>query len=334
MDRPALTRTTISTPRLLKPFAAANHAKPSHEQVRPYNFLLVAHAAPLAHPPGTIPERFLLVAPYENDPRRWRRLAWTNAYEPGSRYRITTSGRGAEQTVRVQTYRDVLARYRTHPEHKSLAPDGAPCDRQTRGLLRRRPVSAATITYIGKEANRLEDAHAGLIGDLDDVLNHYPDPARDPFDQLARPVLRTLPVKQAAAATGLGERTIKQARAAGNVDPATRAKLTEHAACHARQQLQAAGIKPPHDDHAALAAYHDHHKDATGPHDRRPFADLVIEHARTLIAQAPTCPGCGRPIIKPGRRGPRPKWHSDRCRKRARRGLGLVDRAITSPDGR
>lgn len=74
LDRPAITRTTISTPRLLRPFTHHNRRRPPAKQIRPYNFMLVAHPAPLSHPLGSNPERFLLVAPYNPDPRQWRKL--------------------------------------------------------------------------------------------------------------------------------------------------------------------------------------------------------------------------------------------------------------------
>jgi hypothetical protein len=187
--------------------------------------MLVAHVAPFGHPAGTDPERFLLVAPYEPDPRRWRRLPWTNAYEPGSRHEIITAHEATRRSadgqtpvvfdgeVTVKTYRDVLAEYRTHPEAKSLGPDDNPCHRATIGLLSRRPVKVAAIHHIGKESNRIEEAMSGLFTDLDDVLAEYHDPARDPFQRLVVPVLRELPVAQVAAGARVSARTVKRARA-------------------------------------------------------------------------------------------------------------------------
>ena len=162
LGRPALIRTTISTPRLRRAFAALNKRSTYPEQVKPFNFLLIAHIAPLGHPTGADPSRFLLVAPYNPDPRQWKKLLWTNPYEPGTSYRITTTGQSPEKVARVKTYGDVLERRRARrtpnpPRTKSLGPDGTPCDRETTGLLQRRPVRATTITHIGKEANRLED---------------------------------------------------------------------------------------------------------------------------------------------------------------------------------
>jgi hypothetical protein len=148
------------------------------------------------HPEGADPENFHLVAPWSHDPRQWLKMAWTDRYS-GRRFRITASGQtGGEGTARVKTYADVLAEYRVHPEPKSFGPDAEPCGRQTRGLLSRRPVTAAYITYIGKESNKLDDRQAGLIHDNEEVLNEYPDPRRDPFRTLVLPVLRDCPTKE------------------------------------------------------------------------------------------------------------------------------------------
>ena len=309
LDRPALTRVTNTSPRLLKPFAEHNRKRPVAERIRPYNFLLVAHA----HKPGLqgLPERFLLVAPYESDPRKWRQLEWTNAYEPGSRYRIITEQEAKRRSIDgtapvvfhgeviVKTYRDVLDDYRTHPESKSLGTDDKPCDRATVGLLSRRPVKVAAVHYIGKESNEIEERESGLVRDLDDALTEYRNPEQDPLWQLAVSVLRAFPVAQTAAGAGVSERTVKRAYAGQTVRKDTRAKLTAYAIKHARRQLRAAGIRPPTDPEALLATYH----------NRR--------NARTPEPGPCAC-GCGRPV-KRVRRGPAAKWHSDACRKRAAR---------------
>jgi hypothetical protein len=305
LDRPALTRIAITSPRLLGPFDEHSRKRPAAERIRPYNFQLVAHV----HEPGFqgSSERFLLVAPYESDPRKWRRLPWTNAYEPGSRYEIVPDNGEGEQLanatdgrVIVKTYRSVLADYRTHPEAKSLGPDGKPCNRATVGLLSRRPVKVAAIHHIGKESNRIEDAQSGLVTDLDEVLTEYRAPERDPLWRLTIRALRTLPVEQTAANARVSERTVKRARAGRTISKTARAKLTDHAARHARSQLRAAGRWPPNAREALLVTYLDRH---SAPEASSP----------KLCA----C-GCGQPIRR-GRRGPASKWHSDACRKRGAR---------------
>lgn len=48
----------------------------------------------------------------------------------------------------------LLIEYQAHPEAKSLAPDGAPCGPETRGLLKRAHITAGEFRYVGKETDR------------------------------------------------------------------------------------------------------------------------------------------------------------------------------------
>ncbi len=210
LDRPALSRRTASSPHVLRRFVETPTRRPYPDQVKPFNFLLVAHVAPLGHPPGADPTRFQLMAPYTTDPRQWPTLRWTDTYS-GHRYRITTADMLSPELVRVRSYADVLAEYETHPESKSSA-EGRPCDRLTRGLLARRPVHALSISYIGKESNRLEEVQDGLVHALDDVQEVYVDPRQDPWDTFVRPILRRIPRAQLAHAGGVSERHIQMLR--------------------------------------------------------------------------------------------------------------------------
>ena len=47
-----------------------------------------------------------------------------------------------------------MIEYQEHPEAKSLAPDGAPCEANTNGLLRRGHIVAGEFRYVGKETDR------------------------------------------------------------------------------------------------------------------------------------------------------------------------------------
>ncbi len=197
LDRLAISRLAISSPMMLRPFEGLNKGKDYREQIKPYNFMLAAHVAPFGHPPGVDPARFRLVAPFEPLALKWASLPWRNLYDRTEQtYSITTTSslaeRGEPDEVGVQTLRDVLREYRNHPEAKSLGPDGKVCGRPTRGLLARRPVEVSLVHYIGKEANRLEDVEAGLVGDLDEVLTEYIDPAQDMIRTLVLPVLEGL----------------------------------------------------------------------------------------------------------------------------------------------
>jgi hypothetical protein len=301
LDRPAVTRTTVSTPEILRAFETYNTGKPAHQQIRPYNFLLAAHTATLGHPTGADPERFQLIAPYRRDARQWRKLRWTE-YHTGHSYRITTTGQPTPTTARVQTYRDVLADYRTHPEPKSLGPDGKPCDRATVGELRRRHVRPLPpISHIGKETNKHDERQANLGYDPE-PLTEYADPKRDVYATLVAPVLGEPPVREIAATTGVSTRTVERARAGHTVRPEARDALTAYAIAYARSRLGAAGITPPRDGLAVLAAYLSH-KEAS------------IALARGGDAPVRLCEGPACEQLLTGRQR---RWHSDACRQRAK----------------
>jgi hypothetical protein len=84
-----------------------------------------------------------LIAPYETDPRRWEALQWIDQYsKDGKRYRIRTSGhQGSRGVARVKSYGDVLREYEYHPEAKCDDSSGAPCGKQSVGLLGRRHIA-------------------------------------------------------------------------------------------------------------------------------------------------------------------------------------------------
>jgi hypothetical protein len=264
LDRPAMTRFTVSHPRLLRPFADLNRDKPYSEQVKPHNSLLVAHVKTGGHPADADPARFALVAPYERDPRRWQQLEWRNVYDPSAgpytitdETVITRRGRPlAPRFVGVKTYREVLDAYRVHPEAKSLGPNRDPCKRSTKGYLKRRSVRALLITHIGKETNLLDEIQAGLIGSEEESLLEYADRRRDLWAKLVLPVLRDLPRQRTAAAAGIHRDTLADLLAGrSRPRPPTRARLTAVAASHARASLRELGLTPPRDEFACLARY-------------------------------------------------------------------------------
>ena len=213
--------------------------------------------------------------------------------------------------VFVKTYRDVLADYRTHPEAKSLGPDGQPCHRQTVGLLSRRHVTPIPpLRHRGKEGNRIDEREAG-VADPDATHTEYHESDQDPLWQLTVRSLRKLAdelklnILQIAAGAGVSERTVGRALA-GKLTGTTkraieaRAKLTAYAVRHARAQLRAASIRRPPDREALLAAY------------------LDRQRAPEPEPQLCEC-GCGQPIAAASRRGRTRKYIDETHRKRAQR---------------
>jgi hypothetical protein len=104
--------------------------------------------------------------------------------------------------VTVKTYRDMLTEYAVHPEAKSNAPHGDASGRQTAGILSRRPVTARAISYIGKEANRLDEVQFGLVERSNETLSVYGDTAQAALLDWALPILRRLGVREVARRTG------------------------------------------------------------------------------------------------------------------------------------
>ena len=128
----------------------------------------------LGHPIGADPERFHLIAPYETDPRQVGNDALDRSvFEDGKRYRISASApHGSRTMARVKSYGDVLREYEYHPEAKCADANGAPCRKQTVGLLGRRHIAIDGFTYIGKESNKLEEVEEGGVPSESDVYTN------------------------------------------------------------------------------------------------------------------------------------------------------------------
>jgi hypothetical protein len=207
LSRPAMSRITASSPQVLRPLD--QRQRPYAEAVKPFNFLVSPHVAPLGHPVGVDPQHFHLIAPYTRDARQWTKLRWTDVYS-GEAFRITTGSPAVgDATARVQSYGNVIARYRTHPEAKSLGPDGAPCGRRMVGLLQRRRVVLGELVHIGKETNRLEEVEQGLVHDWPEVQLVFREPRGDSWATEVLPVLRSIPRMELARATGASKRTLR-----------------------------------------------------------------------------------------------------------------------------
>jgi hypothetical protein len=211
IDRPALSRVSATKPEIVRRLNHALKRAPYSEQVKPTNFVLAAHVKPMGYPEGADPEHFQLIAPHSSNPKEWLKLPWIDRYS-GKRFPITTLDGGSSQTARVKSYRDVLEEYAKHPEPKSAGPDGEACGRSTRGLLTRRHVHAASIYYVGKESNFLEDVESGLLHDWEEVQQKYFDPHEDVWTNEVVPILKRMPRAELARQAGVSERYIQSLR--------------------------------------------------------------------------------------------------------------------------
>lgn len=221
LDRPAISRVSISSPAMLRAFSSDG---PYRDRVKPFNFALSAHVASNGHPAGVDPEHFHLFAPFESDARKWLTLPWRDVHS-GREFAIATGHDVPYWAVGVKSYRDVVETYATHPEPKSAAQDGTECDRTTIGLLSRREVRATGITYVGKESTRVEDVEQGLVHSWDEVLGRYHDEESEWRDVLL-PKLRAMTRSNASSLLGISERSISALRS-GRAKPskATRKRM-------------------------------------------------------------------------------------------------------------
>jgi hypothetical protein len=200
-DLPAIGRTTVSSPFLMKSLESLNAGKPYSEQIKPFNFLLTSNVSPFGHPLGANPDKFHLISPYDSDSRKWLEKEWIDQHS-GKKYRITTRGDyGTRHVARVKTYGEVVEEYESHPESKCADADGKPCDRKTMGLLQRRHLKVEQIKCIGKESNNLEEIDAGTIRDQN-VYTEYLDPKRTEWISKIQPALKKQPLHLLVKACG------------------------------------------------------------------------------------------------------------------------------------
>ena len=222
--RAAVGRITVSSPAMLRPLKGLNIGKSYADQIKPFNFIISCHVRPLGHPIGTDPKEFQLVAPYETDPAHWSGL-WIDQYS-AKQFRITTTGmHGSRSKARVKNYGEVLREYAFHPEAKCAGGDSMPCDKLTTGILKRRRVAINSISFIGKESNRLEEVEEKSITDAASAYTEYPDTSRDEWVTEYLPTLKKMRVTDLQRASGLSRATIQAIRAGRLPHPSNRALL-------------------------------------------------------------------------------------------------------------
>jgi hypothetical protein len=145
LRRPAMMRMTATTPGLLARL---------RDHTRPFSFFLCPVLDPaIGCPAGVDPHHFTPIARFSKHADRWWGSVCVNIHD-GRQYRLAPTQRPRLDRVIPQTLASVLRAYLTHPESKSLGPDGQPCGPETRGLLQRTKVVEDQRHYIGKEADR------------------------------------------------------------------------------------------------------------------------------------------------------------------------------------
>jgi hypothetical protein len=194
-------RIAISTPHVM---AALRHL--DRDKARPYNFALSPVLVNLTGAPCT------LLAPFEKDSRRWRKMPYVNIHDG-----TVCTLEPPVQPVLPQTFDLVFAQYNEHLEAKSLAPDGTLCKPDTQGLLQRYPVTATSFHHIGKETERgWEDPED--ISTLLPTLIRYGHDGGSSNERLSQ-ALQRIPLETLERRTGLSRHTILRARRGQKVHP-------------------------------------------------------------------------------------------------------------------
>jgi hypothetical protein len=207
MHRPAVMRTSVSTPGLRKRFEGFNRKKPFAKQIKPFNFLLSITVPSIewpriAHECGG----FHLIAPYSRNPLEWFKSSWTDLYS--NRIHRIRSRKAANGTaIRVQDFEDVLTRFRDHPESKSGDAEGNRSDSETTGLLGRLHLQVLSVLHIGKETNLLEQQEEGVL---------LADPQAVYFGggewETTRPNLDGVSISELAVRSGVSQRMLRNLR--------------------------------------------------------------------------------------------------------------------------
>jgi hypothetical protein len=112
---------------------------------------------------------------------------------------------------RRKTFGYILRLYPCHPESKFLAPDGAPCEAGTRGLLKRASVNGGQLRYVGKETDR-QWTEGEDISLLTFKPIEYVPCGKVPADPILRDEIAKRGVRELVRVTGLSHHTIKAIR--------------------------------------------------------------------------------------------------------------------------
>jgi hypothetical protein len=145
LRRPALSRYAATNPGLWRWFASLNKGRAYPDQVKPFGFLYALHTGRRAAAKSQHP-----IAPFDRSPE----LAVRKAFDRVTGEPIAPEG--------LQTYAEALAGYHLSPESKFRG--GEAFDQ---GPTERRHIMARGFEFIGKEADRFEEAFvAGANSEL------------------------------------------------------------------------------------------------------------------------------------------------------------------------
>lgn len=216
VDLPAMMRIVLSTPHVLSRL---------DYETRPYNFLFCPLIDGVAgYPQNVDPQQFTVITQFTKDRDQWIHAQCTNVCD-GKVYQLALTQNSKLEKLIPQTFGYVLRLYLSHPEAKSLAPDGTPCVGDTQGLLRRASVVAKEIPrFVGKETDRrwsqVEDASLLTFSPIE----YQPD-GNVVADSALRKQISRCGMRPLIRQTGLSQHTIEAIRLGKEVRRSTLARI-------------------------------------------------------------------------------------------------------------
>ncbi len=205
LDLPAMMRMTLNSPRVMR------NRRP--DWLSPFGFFLLPLISELGgYPGGYNRSNFKYVVPYASDRATWKTLSGINLCD-GLQHQMAMTPNEKQDAVVPESFRTILRLYCSHPESKSLAPDGSPCAADTRGLLKRASIEASRIVPVGKETDRRWEAGDDMSM-LDFQVLDYEQPVgrmaiadQQLLDEIAKRGMR-----ETMRRTGLSQHTIESIR--------------------------------------------------------------------------------------------------------------------------
>ena len=201
IELPAMLKMRMSTPHYLQQMK---------NKGSPFGFIL--------HPRTQGHRKLTLLTPFNRKRGEWARAACINTRD-GASYSLSGLSRSE-----IVTLGDILTGYVRHPEVKSLGPHGEQCNAETRGLLRRKTISAGLYHCIGKEVSRFEQGKDDFIENIDDVCIHY-DGGLVAANESLREELLKHGLRLTTRKTGLDRKTVRAISNGAHVKRSTLAKV-------------------------------------------------------------------------------------------------------------
>ena len=215
-ELPGIMRIRVTTPNVMESLRRRDPGA-----AKPYNFAI----SPIL---VESPPDFALVAPSGKHAEEWLTQDYVEIHSL-KKVKLHSTFHG--KRIVPQTVAGVLWRHFLHPEHKSLDPEGNPCNAYTRGLLLRRPIMAMRpLVFIGKEIERkAQEGEDISVIDTAGPLRYHA--GRTKKTRAADPDLirraRKFSIRQLMRASGKNQHAVERFLHGDRVHPATRDRIAE-----------------------------------------------------------------------------------------------------------